>query len=84
MTCLRIAYRNVDLLPDAANRARIQRRAEAVDAIFVTTGAPIAEPPEAPETRGRYDGAERVEVDRSHSPLYQKSFDLKKDEEAVA
>jgi hypothetical protein len=38
---LRIAYRNVDTLTDAKNRARIRRRAEAVDAIFVTTAAPI-------------------------------------------
>jgi hypothetical protein len=38
---LRIAYRNVDTLTDANNRARIRHRAEAVDAIFVTTAAPI-------------------------------------------
>jgi hypothetical protein len=38
---LRIAYRNVDPLPDAANRARIQRRGDAVDAIFVTSASPI-------------------------------------------
>jgi Glycosyl transferases group 1 len=38
---LRIAYRNVDTLTDAANRGRLKRRAEAVDAIFVTAAAPI-------------------------------------------
>lgn len=38
---LRIAYRNVDALTDAKNRARVQRRADTVDAVFVTTAAPI-------------------------------------------
>lgn len=38
---LRIAYRNVDALTDAKNRARLRHRADTVDAIFVTTGAPI-------------------------------------------
>lgn len=38
---LRIAYRNVDTLTDAANRERLQRRADIVDAIFVTAAAPI-------------------------------------------
>ena len=38
---LRIAYRNVDPLPDAANRARIQRRAPPVDAVFLTAASPI-------------------------------------------
>jgi hypothetical protein len=38
---LRIAYRNVDALSDAANRERLQRRAEVVDAIFVTAAAPL-------------------------------------------
>jgi hypothetical protein len=46
---LRIAYRNVDPLPDAANRARIKRRASAVDAIFLTSAAPIhGVPPDSP------------------------------------
>jgi len=46
---LRIAYRNVDPLPDAANRARIQRRAAAVDAIFLTSASPIhGVPPDSP------------------------------------
>lgn len=38
---IRIAYRNVDTLTDAANRKRLARRAEIADAIFVTTAAPI-------------------------------------------
>ncbi|WP_193371532.1 glycosyltransferase [Pelagibius marinus] len=38
---LRIAFRNVDTLTDAANRGRLLRRADSVDAIFVTTAAPI-------------------------------------------
>ncbi|MEQ8357662.1 MAG: glycosyltransferase [Kiloniellaceae bacterium] len=38
---LRIAYRNVDTLTDAKNRARLRRRADVVDAIFVTAAAPI-------------------------------------------
>jgi hypothetical protein len=46
---LRIAYRNVDPLPDAANRARIRRRAGAVDAVFVTSAESVAgvPPPDA-------------------------------------
>lgn len=38
---LRIAYRNVDPLPDGPNRERIRRRAPAVDAIFVTSGEAV-------------------------------------------
>ncbi|MEO3429941.1 glycosyltransferase [Pelagibius sp. CAU 1746] len=38
---LRIAFRNVDTLTDTANRARLLRRADTVDAIFVTSAAPI-------------------------------------------
>jgi hypothetical protein len=38
---LRIAFRNVDTLTDAANRERLLRRADTVDAIFVTAAAPI-------------------------------------------
>ena len=38
---LRLAYRNVDTLTDAKNRARLQRRAACVDAVFATTGAAI-------------------------------------------
>src|SRR5690606_10693122 len=46
---LRVAYRNVDPLPDAANRARIQRRAPAVDAVFLTAASPIhGIPPDSP------------------------------------
>lgn len=38
---LRIAYRNVDTLSDAANRERLKRRAAVVDAIFVTAASPL-------------------------------------------
>ncbi len=38
---LRIAFRNVDTLTDSANRERLLRRADSVDAIFVTAAAPI-------------------------------------------
>lgn len=38
---LRIAYRNVDTLAAGKNRQRIQRRARVVDAVFLTTAAPI-------------------------------------------
>lgn len=38
---LRIAYRNVDALTDAANQGRLKRRAKAVDAVFVTAAAPL-------------------------------------------
>lgn len=38
---LRIGYRNVDALTDPANRDRVKRRAQAVDAIFVTSAAPV-------------------------------------------
>jgi hypothetical protein len=38
---LRFAYRNVDALTDRKNRERIQKRAEAVDAVFVTAAAPV-------------------------------------------
>jgi len=48
---LRISYRNVDTLTDAKNRARIRRRAAAVDAVFATTAAPIHGVP--PESRAR-------------------------------
>src|SRR3546814_7219233 len=34
---LRIAYRNVDPLPDPPNLARIRRRADVADAIFLTS-----------------------------------------------
>src|SRR3546814_13228257 len=47
----RIAYRNVDTLTDEKNRQRVRQRAEAVDAIFVTTAAPIHGVP--PERRAR-------------------------------
>ncbi len=42
---LRIAYRNVDALTDAKNQARIRLRADTVDAIFVTTAAPVQDHP---------------------------------------
>jgi hypothetical protein len=48
---LRIAYRNVDPLPDAPNLARIRRRADAVDAIFLTSADPIHGVP--PDSRAR-------------------------------
>src|SRR3546814_17234298 len=38
---LRIAYRNVDPLPDLPNLARIRRRADVADAIFLTSASPI-------------------------------------------
>jgi len=48
---LRIAYRNVDTLTDAANRERLNRRAGTVDAIFVTSAAPIHDVP--PDSRAK-------------------------------
>lgn len=36
-----IVYRNVDPLPDPANRKRIQRRALVVDTIFLTAASPL-------------------------------------------
>ena len=43
MPDIRIAYRNVDALSDGRNQKRVNRRAEVVDKIFVTTAAPILE-----------------------------------------
>lgn len=48
---LRIAYRNVDTLSDAPNRARIRQRADAVDAIFLTAADPMHGVP--PDSRAR-------------------------------
>jgi hypothetical protein len=38
---IRLAYRNVDAVTDEKNRRRLQRRAGAVDAIFLTAAAPV-------------------------------------------
>src|SRR3546814_18683625 len=48
---LRIAYRNVDPLPDLPNLARIRRRADVADAIFLTSASPIHGVP--PDSRAR-------------------------------
>src|SRR3546814_6385672 len=46
-----IAYRNVDPLPDLPNLARIRRRADVADAIFLTSASPIHGVP--PDSRAR-------------------------------
>src|SRR3546814_18944093 len=46
-----IAYRNVDPLPDLPNLARIQRRADVADAIFLTSASPLHGVP--PDSRAR-------------------------------
>src|SRR3546814_14439523 len=67
----RIAYRNVDTLTDEKNRQRVRQRAEAVDAIFVTTAAPIhGVPPERRRSEARRVGKECVSTCRSRWSPY--------------
>src|SRR3546814_6656041 len=61
---LRIAYRNVDPLPDPPNLARIRRRADVADAIFLTSASPIPGVP--PDSRARVYFLPNPEIGRAH------------------